>query len=353
MSRAVSVLRVEASIRDEAGQTITDTADLVVHEGLLYVGARPERYVGRVGQDSVINIIAVDWHSQPIAEQEIDVQVIERRWTRSQQQDLETGRVITTWDVEEIPVTSGNVTTGLDGKARYVFLPPNGGSFHIIVSTLDELGNKVSATTRAWVSSRSYVRWGNDDDKSIELVADRNEYRVGDRAQVLIASPFQGAAQALISIERGDVLSTELVTLDSNSHIHEFEILPEYAPNIFVSVFLIKPVDEHNPVATWRMGVTHLRVEPDRYELNIEISADPENAAPQDRVAFRLRVTDWKGDPVVAEVGLALTDLAALSLGERNSEFPAWKRFSVPKLLGVNTSSSLLNNADELTANVN
>ena len=329
---AAQRLRVEASIRDEAGQTITDTADLVVHEGLLYVGARPERYVGRVGQDSVINIIAVDWHSQPIAEQEIDVQVIERRWTRSQQQDLETGRVITTWDVEEIPVTSGNVTTGLDGKARYVFLPPNGGSFHIIVSTLDELGNKVSATTRAWVSSRSYVRWGNDDDKSIELVADRNEYRVGDRAQVLIASPFQGAAQALISIERGDVLSTELVTLDSNSHIHEFEILPEYAPNIFVSVFLIKPVDEHNPVATWRMGVTHLRVEPDRYELNIEISADPENAAPQDRVAFRLRVTDWKGDPVVAEVGLALTDLAALSLGERNSEFAAWKRFSVPKL---------------------
>ena len=33
---------------------------------------------------------------------------------------------------------------------------------------------------------------------------------------------------------------------------------------------------------TWRMGMTHLRVEPDRYELNIEISADPENAEPQD-----------------------------------------------------------------------
>ena len=137
------------------GQTITDSRDLVAHQGYLYVGARPERYVSRAGEDSVINIIAVDWDSQPIAEQEIDVQVIERRWTRSQQQDLETGRVKTTWDVEEIPVTSGNVTTGLDGKARYVFLPPNGGSFHIIVSTRDELGNKVSAITRAWVSSRS------------------------------------------------------------------------------------------------------------------------------------------------------------------------------------------------------
>ena len=340
---------MEASIRDEAGQTITDTADLIVHQGLLYVGARPDRYVSRVGLDSVINIIAVDWNSEPIAEQDIDVQVVERRWRRTQEQDLETGRVRSSWEVEEIPVTGGSVVTSANGKARFVFQPPGGGSFHIIVSTQDEQGNKVSATTRAWVSSRSFVRWRKDDDKTIELVADKQEYRVGDKAQVLIASPFQGAAQALISIERGDVLSTELVTLENNSHIHEFEILPEHAPNIFVSVFLLKPADEHNPVAAWRMGMTHLRVEPDRHELNIKISADPEIAEPQDTVAFRLRVTDWKGDPVVAEVGLALTDLAALSLGERNSD-PLLESFFSPQALGVNTSSSLLNNGDEVTA---
>ena len=344
-------LRVEASIRDETGQTITDSVDLVAHQGLLYVGARPERYVSRVGQDSLINIIAVDWDSQPVAAQEIDVRVVERRWTRSQQQDLETGRVKTSWDVEEIPVTSGSVTTGADGKARYAFPPPNGGSFHIIVSTRDELGNRVSASTRAWVSSRSYIRWRKDDDKSIELVADKKAYRVGDKAQVLIASPFQGAAQALISIERGDVLSTELVTLESNSHIHEFEILPEHAPNIFVSVFLIKPVDEHNPVAAWRMGRTQLQVDPERYALSIEIDAEPDQAEPQDDVIFHLRVTDWKGDPVVAEVGVGLTDLAALSLGERNSE-PLLDSFFGRQPLLIATSSAIINNADEFTANV-
>lgn len=344
-------LRVEASIRDETGQTITDTADIVVHEGLLYVGARPERYVSRVGQDSVINIIAVDWDSQPIAEQEIDVQVIERRWTRSQQQDLETGRVKTSWDVEEIPVTNGSVTTGANGKARFMYQPPNGGSFHVIASTRDELGNSMSASTRTWVSSSTYVSWRHDSDKDIELISDRKEYRVGDKAQVLIASPFQGAAQALISIERGDVLSTELVTLESNSHIHEFEIVPEHAPNIFVSVFLIKPVDEHNPFATWRMGRTQLQVDPERYALSIEIDAEPDQAEPQDDVKFNLRVTDWKGDPVVAEVGLALTDLASLSLGERNSE-PLLDTFFGRQPLLIATSSALTKNADEFTSKV-
>ena len=63
---------------------------------LLYVGAQPERYVTRVGDDSVINIVAVDWESQPIADQDIEVQVVERRWTRTQEQDLATGRVKST-----------------------------------------------------------------------------------------------------------------------------------------------------------------------------------------------------------------------------------------------------------------
>ena len=343
--------RIEASIRDEAGQTITADADLVVHQGLFYVGAQPEKYVTRVGEDSVINIIAVDWESQPIAGQDIDVQVMERRWSRKQEQDLTTGRVTSTWDVQEIPVTSGTVRTGADGEARFVFKPLSGGRLSITVSTRDKRGNPVSATARSWVSSASYVPWGRNSDKSIELVPARASYRVGDRAQVLIASPFQDATRALISIERGDVISTEIVTLASNSHIHEFEILPEHAPNVYVSVFLFNPADEGNKIADWRMGGTELQVDPERYALNIEISAEPEHAEPQAEVTFRLKVTDWKGDPVVAEVGAALTDLAALSLGERNSE-TLMQTFFSRQALGVNTSSSLANNGDEFTANL-
>ncbi|MCY3916297.1 MAG: MG2 domain-containing protein [Chloroflexi bacterium] len=342
---------VEASIRDEAGQTITANSDLVVHQGLLYIGAQPEKYVTRVGEDSVINIIAVDWDSQPIAEQDIEVQVVERRWARTQEQGLATGRVKSIWSVEEIPVPSGAVRTGADGKARFVFQPPEGGSFNINVSTEDKLGNPASATARIWAWGSSYIRWGRDSDKTIDLIPARKDYRVGDIAQVLIASPFQDATQALISIERGDVLSTEVVTLTSNSHIHEFEILPEHAPNVYVGVFLLNPAGEDRPFADWRMGTAQLQVDPERYALHIEISAEPERASPQEEVTFRLRVTDWKGEPVTAEVGVALTDLAALSLGERNSA-SLLETFFSPQARGVHTFSSLVHNGDEYTANL-
>ena len=68
------------------------------------------------------------------------------------------------------------------------------------------------------------------------------------------------------------------------------------------------------------------------------------------RSLFDLKVTDWKGDPVVAEIGVALTDLAALSLGERNSA-TLLETFFSPQYRGVHTSSSLVNNGDEFTAN--
>ena len=343
--------RVEASIRDEADQTIYGSSILTVHQGLFYVGLRAENAVSRAGEDSRIRIIAVDWNSQPMAEQLIDVQVIERRWTSVQEQDPNTGATAWTWDVEEIPVTNGSVTTDADGNADFVYQPPNGGVFKIIATARDTAGNLVRTATYSWISSPSYVSWRQENDRTLELVPDKRNYSVGVTAKILIASPFQGAAEALISIERGDVLSVEQVTLSSNSQIHEFEILPQHAPNIYVSVFLIKPVDENNAIASWRLGMTQLAVDIEQKELNIDITADRDIAAPQENVRYRVRVTDYKGDPVVAEVGIGVTDLAALSVAERNSA-SMLETFYGPQELSVRTSSSLVVNADAATADL-
>ena len=341
--------RVEAAIRDEAGQTVYGSSSLVVHQGLFYLGARAENYVSVANEENRVRIIAVDWDSQPIANQVIGVQVLEHRWISVQEQDPETGRTAWTSDVEEIPVTGGEVVTGGEGRASYSFRPPNGGIFKVVVSARDGAGNLVRSATYSWVSSGTFVPWRQMNNRSIDLVPERTDYSVGERAKILIASPFQGTTEALISIERGDVLSVEQVTLKSNSQIYEFEIQPEHAPNIFVSVFLLKPVDEFNSIASWRIGMMQLLVDIEQKALSIDISADRETAAPQETVQYRLRVTDYLGEPVVAEVGIGLTDLAALSLAERTSP-SLLESFFGPQVLSVRTSSSLIVNADDFTA---
>jgi alpha-2-macroglobulin len=339
---------IEATVSDESNQTVSGRTTLIVHKGLVYVGARAESYVSVAGEDSNIEIITVDWDSQSVPGQAVDVEIVERRWSNIQEMDESTGRTIWSYEVEEIPVTEGSVTTDDSGKALFTFTPPNGGIYKAIVTTRDSKGNEVRASTMMWVSSGDYVTWRQSNDNRIQLVADKQDYEIGDTAEILITSPFQGTTEALITVERGSVLKIERVTLDSNSYVYKLPITGDYAPNIYVSVFLVKGVDDNNPIAAFKMGYVELRVATNQKLLNIEISANTERAQPQETVTYTVKTTDYKGDPVAAELGIGVTDLAALSLAAPNSG-PLLPYFYGVQSLGVRTGSTLTINTDQLT----
>ena len=342
---------IDASISDESGQAIYTQGSLVLHQGLLYIGARADDAVGRAGDSSRINLIAVDWDSQPIADQPIDVELVERRWTSEQTQDPITGRVETTWRMEEVPVEYGKRVTDADGKASFDFLPESAGRYKILSKTTDSAGNEVTTTTYPWISGEGYIPWwagSNQDDRQIDLVPGKRAYQVGDKAKILITSAYAAETQALITIERGNILNEEIATVRGSSHLYEFDVLPEHAPNIYVSALLMRAADAQSP-ASWRMGVVELEVDHERYALDIDIRPDRRWASPQDTVRYDLHVRDYRGGPVAAEVGLALTDLAALSLAGRKSP-RLLDHFYGAQPLSVQSSTSLLRNSPEMRA---
>lgn len=341
---------IEATVTDESEQVVAGRTEVVVHKGLVYIGARPDFYVGTVGQEAKINLIAVDWGSQGIGNQSIDVEVVERRWSNVQEQD-ENGRTTWTWEVEEIPVTTGEATTGSDGKTSYGFTPPNGGIFKVKITTRDEQGNEVRAATTLWVSSEDYVSWRQQNSNRIDLIADKQDYAVGETAEILITSPFQGITEALVTVERGDVLSVERLTMTSNSTIYRVPITADFAPNVFVNVLLVKGVDENNPVAAFRVGMVQLAVDNYQKEITIEITPDKEQAGPRETVNYTVRTTNFEGQPVQAEVGIGLTDLASLSVAEPNSG-PLLSYYYGQQGLSVRTSTPLTINVDQLTQTV-
>ena len=141
-------------------------------------------------------------------------------WSSVQEED-DQGRTTWTWQVEEIPVTNGSVTTDDRGKAVFSFTPPNGGIFKVKIHTRDSAGNDVIAATTMWVSSDTeFIAWRQQNSNRIDLIADQTDYNIGDTAEILIASPFQGSVEALITVERGKVLHSEVVTMDSNSYVY-------------------------------------------------------------------------------------------------------------------------------------
>jgi uncharacterized protein YfaS (alpha-2-macroglobulin family) len=341
---------IEATVFDESGQTVSGRTQVVVHRGAVYIGVSPEEYVGAAESENTFNLIAVDWAGAPVAGQVIDLEFVERRWSSTRERGAD-GRSVWQYEVEEIPVGRATVTTDADGRARAAFTPPNGGVFKLKARARDAAGREVISAASTWVSSSDYVAWRMQNSNRIDLIADRADYQIGDTAEILIAHPFQGVVQALVTVERGDVLFSEVITLESNSTVYRLPIMEEYSPNLFVSAFIVKGVDETNPVAAFRMGIVGMTVETTRRALTVEITPDRESAGPGDTVTYTLRTTDYTGAPVKAEVGVALTDLASLSIADPNQIDILTYYFS-PQGLGVLTSSPLTINVDQVTQEI-
>lgn len=342
-----SLRTVEFTITDANDQEVSATTGLVVHAGEVYPGVRPDRYVGAVQEAQIAHVIAVDALSrQPQAGQVIEVEISRLVW-RTVRERVD-GRLRYASQVDETPVLSQSLTTGSDGRGQLVWQATEPGQYLIRASARDRLGNRQRSAAFTYISGEGYAPWQVTNDDRLKLVADRDSYAVGDTARVLVPSPFQGEALALVTIERRGILSHELRRLQSNSETLEIPIRAEYAPNVFLAVALISPpATGESP--TFKIGLLQLNVDVSQHLLTLDISADPAPARPGDSITYRLRATDFQGKPVRAQISLALVDKALLSLRpeEGMSIVDAfWSR----RGLGVQTGVSLvvsLNRVDE------
>jgi hypothetical protein len=342
---------IEARVTDESDQLIAGRTTVVVHQGEFYIGAIPENYVGTAGKPQNINLVSVNWDSTPKAGVGLSVRVVERRWRSTQSVDPGTGRTVWNYEVEELPVTDGVVTTNSEGKATFTFTPERGGIYKAYVTSRDGRGNQINTATFLWVAGRDYVPWRQQNSNRIDLKINKTDFRVGETASILIASPFQGAAKALVALERGKILRYEVIDLPTNSYVYELPITADMAPNVFVSVVIVKGVDENNPVAAFRMGLLQVGVETARYALNITVTPDRERASPRETVNYTIKVTNYLGEPVQAELGVGLTDLAVLSLLPDTSA-PLLSHFYSRAGLGIRTALSLTVSVDQQTQEI-
>ncbi|MCU0464314.1 MAG: Ig-like domain-containing protein [Anaerolineae bacterium] len=342
------VYLVEASVSDSTGFFVSGRTEVVVHQAEVYVGVTARDFVANEGAESIADLIVVDWDSQPVAGQEVNVEVVERRWNSIQTVDPYSGSIIWQSEVEEIPVTSGTVTTGADGTASFAFTPPTGGIYKITGSTTDSEGREAVSSNYVWASGSAYVPWRVENSTAIELIADQTGYSVGDTAEILITSPFSGRVEALVTVERSGVIKTERLTLESNSTVYRLPIELDYAPTVYVSVLLVKGVDETNPVADFRMGLIRLPVDNAPFRLDVDISADRSQAAPQETITYTVHTSNEDGLPVQTELGVGLTDLATLSLREPYN-IPLLDYFYGGERLGLLTAGTLTLNTDLIT----
>jgi len=344
---------LEATVTDVNNQEVSNRTEAIVHKGLYYIGLRPERYVGTAGQENKVDIITVDWASEPSPNRELTIVFAEHNWYSVQKQ-AEDGRFYWEGVFEDVPVFTATVETDEDGEAAASFTPEKGGIYKATSIGLDEKGNEVRSSTYMWISGYEYVSWRRENNDRIELVADKRQYQVGDMASILVPHPFQGQVQALVTVERGHIYDYWVQTLETNSEQIEIPITEDMIPNVFISVVIAKGMDQTSPLPSFKVGYVQLPIETTEKELTITMTPDKspeEHYRPGERVTYEIDVADSAGDPVDAELSLALIDKAVLTLADRPGQGLVnyfWRERGV----GVSTACGLTLSGDRINEEI-
>jgi uncharacterized protein YfaS (alpha-2-macroglobulin family) len=333
-------LTIEATAFGRDGQAVSGREDLVVHQGEFYVGLAPQQYVGEAGEELRVDVVTVDWVGERFPDRFLNVAVYRREWVNSFVENAFGGG---RWEWETVDTLTYTGTLSTDGNAEGViaFTPEAGGSYRVVVNGLDRRERSVQSSTWVWVSGAEYISWRRENNDRFTLVSDKSAYVPGETAEILIPSPFAGEQWAWVTTERGGVLQQEVIRLDSNSTVYRLPITADHAPNVFVSVVIVKGPDVTEPLATHKVGYVMLTVEPVAQRLEIRLTPGVEQAEPGDTVAFDVLATDSSGQPVAAAFSLDLVDKAILTLQPRPSNGIV-EAFYGRRGLGISTASGLV-----------
>ncbi len=336
-----------ANVTDVAGNVVSGSTNVVVHQSEVYAGVRSVSYVGKEGKEQPFEVVVLDWDSQPVAEQNVTVKFVERRWFSVQVQDKQ-GQLHWETSVKEIPVSTGSAVTDEDGKATVSFVPPAGGVYKAIVTVRDSKGHTHSSSAYTWISSDDYIAWRQTNDRTFNLIVDKDTYSPGDTAEILIAQPFENDVYALVTYERGHVYKQDVVLLKGNSTVYKLPITEDMAPISYVSVVVVSGA-EQSATPDFKIGMASVKVDLSHQELDVNVTADKESAGPGDQVTYTIETKDYSGSPVSADVSLAVVDKAALALAPMNSS-PILDAFYPDQGLSVRTALGIVLNAEDFNS---
>ncbi|MGE5643017.1 MAG: Ig-like domain-containing protein, partial [Byssovorax cruenta] len=318
------IVTLEVTATDEAGLPVSARAQMKVHPAEFYIGLHPDQWIGRADAPIGFDVYTVDWEKNASGDKTLSAEFKQVRWER--QTDA---AGFSTYQPIYTPVSSSNLTTGPDGKARLSFVPPNAGTYMLEVS-----GEGARSQSMIWVSGAGAAAWPDLPNQRVELTADKDSYKAGDTAKIFIPNPFAVTSLALVTVERGLISKAEVISLSGSGKEYALPLTETDAPNVYVSVTILGQGND------FRQGLVNVPVAPDDKALNVQVTSEPTQAGPRDEVTFDVQVTDNQGQPVEGEFSLSVVDLASLALAEPNARdiLPAY--YSIQPL-GIETGLSV------------
>jgi hypothetical protein len=296
--------RMFVTVFDESGRPVNRVSrfDIFTQKVFYGIGQFDEYVNTRTPLD--IPLIALDKDGKVI-NGDVDLSIIRYNWRTVLETTGDNGgyrytsqrETITEVDKKRISINGTNT--------KFAYIPSQSGEFEVRIS---------QPGTEAYVQ-KSFYAYGYGDTQTtsfevnregnIEMQFDKDKYKVGDKAKVLLTTPFEG--KILVSLERDHIIKHFYVQTDKKAKEITIDVTKDMIPNIFVSATLIRPMNNAQIPLTVAHGYAPMMVANATDSIGVKITA-PESVRSQTKQKIRVQTIPN------AEVAIAVVDEGILQL---------------------------------------
>lgn len=338
--RGVELLRIDTEVTDLSRRSVASSKSALVHPAAFYVGLKLARdgFVDAPGSVTP-ELVALQPDGRRAVGKRVVLELVERRYSYAREPSGEDYRAVSR-PIDRV-VARCEVVTAAQTVACPLAVPASG-YYLILARAKDDRGNGAESAVSVYATGPGEPTWQDSDRRGLTLILDKKSYAVGERARVLVKSPYK-EAEALITLERSGVYRSFRRVLHGTAPSFEVAVTDDLAPNVFVGVHLLpRRSGRATPLepGSYRIGYANLQVDAAARRLSVRIAPNKSNFRPGEDVGVALTVRDARGGVVPrAEVTLYAADEGVLSLINYRTPDP-WLTFSGARALQVATVES-------------
>ncbi len=308
---------VEATVTDQNRQSIAGRETFIVHPALRYIGLRSDRQVYREGEQAKVEAVVVDLEGARIPDIPLAIDLIREETRRTAvEKDGQWTYEYTTDEVDAggcTPISGG-------GPASCELALGKPGTYSLRATVRDEAGRTQESRRTFYVHGDDAVIW-DQDQRRVDLVADKRRYEPGDTAKLLIRAPFD-QARGLLVVEREGILETRPLTVKGGTATVELPVDASMIPNLHVAAVLDRgridvpgaPPEQDLGRPAHAFGAAELEVSRASKRVVVELTPDREELAPKETLRLRVRTKTRDGEVLPAAVAVMVVDEGVLSL---------------------------------------
>lgn len=343
----------EMTFADPNGEIQTIAGETELWPAELAVGLQVREELSPSGK-RVAQAVVLDMQGKPKAGVTVNISA-ERKLQTTHRKRIIGG--FYSYETEEQNESLGKVCsdkTDASGILRCEFDTGQPGEIALLADVADSGGHHAQAAATFWAYGAADAWFTQGDQDRMEITPYKREYQAGEKLKLQVHTPFREAT-ALVAVEREGVVETFVRPLYRHNPVMEIPVKAEWAPNVFVSVMVVRgrlhevpwysffqwgwrtPLDWARewrsgvPQATamvdlarpaYKFGMTEIKVGKAGMTLKVNVSADKTQYAPREvaKVKVKVLLPNGKPAPRGSEVAVAAVDKALLEL----SPNPTW-----------------------------